>query len=102
MTLTGIALAHPVADHAALRGAAADIADRQAAEQRAVPLAENKQRNGLAGVVLLLAANDAGAKGAFGQFVMAPRRLPRLQEATAFSSQPMPLAEIGKAGQAQH
>ena len=33
MSLAGMALAHPVSDHAGLRGAAADMPDRQAAQK---------------------------------------------------------------------
>ena len=42
MTLTGIALAHPVSDHAALRSTAANVSDRYASDQRHVFPKENE------------------------------------------------------------
>src|SRR4029079_3864534 len=43
MTLTGISLAHPVADHAALCRPAPDVADRNAAEQRHALFVKQKE-----------------------------------------------------------
>src|ERR1700750_2114496 len=75
MTLAGVALTHPVSDHAALRGTPPDIADRQAAEQCHLFLQEDEERNGLAGIIFLLSADDARPVGALGQLVMPPCRL---------------------------
>ncbi len=79
MTVAGVALAHPVANHAVLPGAAADVADRETAEQCFGRLVEKKERHGLTGGEFLLVADDAAAKGAFRHFIGAPARFPRLE-----------------------
>src|SRR4051812_28792268 len=45
MALAGITLAHPIADHAALGGTPADIADGDAADERHVLLLEDEERD---------------------------------------------------------
>src|SRR5262245_44466891 len=101
MAFAGMPFAHPISDHAALGRTPPDIADRQAAKERHVLLGKDEKRNGLAGIVFLLAANDAGAIGALGQFVVTPGRFPGLQEPSAFGPQPVPLVEVRIAGQAE-
>src|ERR1700712_3342458 len=53
MAFSRMALAHPVADHAALGGSAPDIADRQPTQQCSAILIEHEERHGLARIVLL-------------------------------------------------
>src|SRR3546814_20857643 len=94
-------LSHPVADHAALRGAAADISDGKAAEQYPVVAAEQEERHGMAGPVFIMAAMNPSAEGRLRQFVILPDRLPWLQEGAAFGTQHPPLVETLMLGQAQ-
>ncbi|MOA38886.1 hypothetical protein D3C78_1606160 [compost metagenome] len=77
------------------------MADSEPAEQGLGRLVEKKKRHGLAGSEFLLVADDAAAKGAFGHFVGAPGRLPRLEKAAALASKLVPLTIVGVAGETE-
>src|SRR3546814_15726013 len=95
-------LSHPVADHAALRGAAADISDGKAAEQYPVVAAEQEERHGMAGPVFIMAAMDPGAEGRLRQYVLLQDRPPWLQEGAGFGTPPLPRVQILKQATAPH
>ena len=83
----GMALAHPVAKCRSLADAAADVAQRQAAENLVRPGAEQKKGQAAAFLAIARIAPQAPAEARLGEIVGGPERFPRLQEAAAFLAQ---------------
>ena len=79
----GIALADPVADLPGLGDAVADVAERDAADQRAALVLEDEERHRRAERVVLAVARKPLAPGGAVELVGRPARLPGLEEAAA-------------------
>ena len=92
--LAGVRRAHPVAERAGLRHAAADAAERDAADQLLGRLVENEEGVGLVAGHVLLLALEPPPEGRLRQVVVRPGRLPRLEEGAARRPEPRPGGEI--------
>src|ERR1700722_3042239 len=92
--LTRESLAHPIAQSAGLRDAAADVRQRAAAQQLIVAMTEDEERISRIETRFALIALEPAAIGAFGQLIARPGRLPRRQEGAAFVAQARPGEKI--------
>ena len=101
ITLTGEGHAHPIAEAAALRDAAPDIAQRDAAQQLVVILAEQEEGVALVALPLLGIALQAAAIGGAAERIARPGRLPRRQEIAAERAQFRPLPPVSPTRRAQ-
>src|SRR6266849_7552630 len=81
--LARVTFAHPIADAARLRDTAAHIRQRYAADQHIVGIAENEERVGLIGALVLRVALEAAAERPACEIIRRPNRLPRLKESAA-------------------
>src|SRR5262249_22080675 len=75
--------AHPVAEAACLGAAAANICQRQSAQQNVVVLAEHEERISKVPALVFGIALDATPKGRAGEIVGRPGRLPGSEEIAA-------------------
>src|SRR5947209_6423696 len=69
-------LANPIAETARLSDAAADVGERQPADQRVVALAKKKKRIGRVGALVLGITAQPAPEGAAAQVIGRPGRLP--------------------------
>src|SRR5271154_1848979 len=84
VALTGESLAHPIAESAGLRDAAAHIRQRAAPEECVVIRTEHEERISRIEARLALIALEATAVGTLGQFVGSPGRFPGGEKSAAF------------------
>jgi len=98
----GITLADPIAEAAALGHAAANIAEADAADHRAILPAEQEEAVALVGAPVGHIALEAAAKGGACQRIRRPARLPRHQEAARLAAQPRPFLPIAALWRPQH
>src|SRR5712692_1942397 len=87
VTLARIGCSHPVAEAARLRATAANISERQSAQEHIVVPAENEKRIGEIAALVFRITLDATAKGRAREVVGGPRRLPRREEVAACFAQ---------------
>ncbi len=83
VALSGIRLSHPVPDAPALRHAAPDVGERDAAEQPVGALLEDEEGEAGAGTPVLAEAPMPPPVGGRGRRVRRPGRLPGNEEVTA-------------------
>src|SRR5207245_4809028 len=81
--LARVGFAHPIADAAGLRDAAAYVRQRYAANQHVVSIAENEERVGLVGALVLGVALEAAAERPACEIIGRPDRLPRFKKGAA-------------------
>src|SRR6202034_1134325 len=75
--------AHPIAEAAGLSDTAANIGQRQAAQERAVGITGDQKSVALVGSQILGIALESAPERAAGQIVVRPSRLPRREEIAA-------------------
>src|SRR5579862_5851669 len=86
--------AHPIAETAGLGHAAADIGERQSADECAVRVAKDQECVALVGTDVLTVAPDAAPERASGQIVGRPGRLPRGEKIATGLSQRRPFDKV--------
>src|SRR5580692_4906399 len=94
VTLSCESFTHPIAESAGLRHAAPDIRQRAAAEKSVIKRAKHKKSVGRIKPRFALVALQPAAKGALGQFVSGPGRLPWREEFAAFRAEVRPRHKV--------
>src|SRR6185437_11609757 len=97
----GIALADPISEARGLGDAAADVAQAEPADQRAVVAAEQEEAVALVGAPVRHIALEATAKGGARQRIGRPARLPRHEETARLAAQLRPFLPIAALGRPQ-
>src|SRR5471030_3201419 len=101
IAFAGIWCADPVADGACLRHAAADIGERQAADQRIVVVAKDQKRISKITALVVGITLEAAAEGAARQIVGRPGRLPGREKGAAGFAQGRPFGVVSVLRHAQ-
>src|SRR5260370_34710104 len=84
MALARIGGTHPIAEAARLCATAANIGEREPADENIVVLAKNEECIGEVAALVLAVALDAAAKGGAGGVVGRASRVPKREKGSAF------------------
>ena len=102
VALTRIGSTHPIPEASRLSTTAANVGQSEAADERIILLAKDKERVGEVAALVFAIAPDATAKGCPRKVVNGPSRFPRGKKASTFLPQRRPLRTIGHLRRTQY